>query len=82
MKKISNEEFEGLILDLINHKITRKELARMLEIDLRTLHKRIMEVSAINPELYEQYIGELAYKPKERTDIDFKALVIDIMKRK
>ena len=82
MKKIRNEEFESLILDLINHKITRKELARMLGIDLRTLHRMIMEFSDTNPELYEKYIGELAYKPKERTDIDFKALVIDIMKRK
>jgi len=82
MKNISNTELESLIQDLIDGKITRKDLAKQLETDIRTLHKKIIEVSQTNPELYKKYVEVHPYQPKVREDIDFEALIIDIMKRK
>ena len=82
MKNISNQEFEALIQDLIDRKITRKNLAKKLETDLRTLHKKITQVSETNSELYKKYVELLPYQPKSREDIDYEALIIDVMKRK
>ena len=81
MKNISNAELESLIQDLIDKKITRKELAKQLNTDLRKLHKTINEVSQTNPELYVKYITVFPYQPKVREDIDYEALIIDIMRR-
>ena len=82
MKNISNSELEALIQSLIDGKITRKNLAKELETDLRTLHKKIVEVSQTNPELYKKYIEVFPYQPKVRDDLDYEALLIDIMRRR
>lgn len=81
MKNISNEELETLIQDLIDKKISRKDLVKYLGTELRTLHKTIIRVSQTNPELYKEYVKVFPYQPKARQDIDFEALIIDIMKR-
>lgn len=78
MIEISKEEFENSILDLINRKITRVELAKKLHIDTRTLVNMIYQID--NEQLLKQYIEIYPYKPKENRNINYEALVIEMIK--
>ena len=75
MKELSQREFEEQVQRLINGQTTRKKLAKELGTDIRTLNKRIMELSAINPELYIKFINKYPYKPKE-IELDIEELAI------
>lgn len=80
MKNISKDEFKQAIRRLINGEITKVKLAKELETDPRTLDNRIQELSATDPELYDEYVDVLPYKQKGIDHIDFEALVIYILK--
>lgn len=80
MKIISQVEFEELVQSLIDGKITRKKLAKILDTDIRTINNKITQLSNSNPELYEKYVQKFPYKPKTREDIDYEALIIYAMK--
>lgn len=80
MKKISMEQFKSEVLKLINGKTTRKKLARELETDIDTINRKITTLSEVDNSLYQEYVKRFPYKPKSRTDIDFEALMIEIMK--
>ena len=83
MKKISQQEFEAKIQDVIAGKISRVDLAKELQTDIRTLNNRIIqEIGVYNPDLYIEYIKRFPYKQKERDDIDYEALVIEMIKNR
>ena len=75
MKELSQKEFEEQIQRLIDGQTTRKKLAKEIGTDIRTLNKKIMEMSAKNPELYTEFIKEFPYKPKE-IEVDIEELAI------
>ena len=83
MIKISEEEFEEKIKDLIAGKFSRIDLVQEMQTDIRTLNKRIIEeIGVNNPDLYIEFIKKFPYKQKERDDIDYEALVIEMVKNR
>ena len=81
MKKISQEEFEAKVQDIIDGKTTRVKLLLELRTDRNTLNNKIQELVVYNPELYRAFITKFPYVPREYTHIDYEALVIDILKK-
>lgn len=79
MLKLSREEFSARIQDLIDGKTTRKRLIKELETDSRTLNNKIREMSEYNRELYSQFISKFPYRTRVRNDLDYEALVIEII---
>lgn len=79
MLKLSREEFEEKIRNLIDQKTTRKELIKELKTDSRTLNNKIKEISGYNSDLYYEYITKFPYRTKERNDLDYEALIIEII---
>lgn len=79
MKKLSNKEFEEKVQELIDKKITRKELATQLETSMRTLTKKITELSKTNPNLYTEFITVYPYKPKS-INVDIENLAVQVIK--
>lgn len=75
MKELTQKEFEQQIQRLIDGEIGRKKLAKELETDIRTLNKKIMEMSETNPTLYASFVGKFPYKPKE-LEVDIEELAI------
>lgn len=82
MKNLTKVEFEKQIERMLKGEITRKKLAKELETDLRTLNGKITELAQTNPELYKRYITKFPYQPKMREDIDYEALVVNVMKQR
>lgn len=80
MIKISQEEFEAKVQDIIDGKTTRAQLQMDLKIDRNTLNNKIQELVVYNTPLYRAFIKKYPYKPREYTHIDYEALIIDIMK--
>lgn len=80
MIEISQKEFESKIKDIINGKLTRNQLTKDLQTDTRTLNNKIQELSAYNNDLYISFIEKYPYRAKERDDIDYEALIIEIIK--
>lgn len=78
MVEISQQEFENCIKDLINKKTTKVELAKKLKTDIRKLANKIYEID--NKELLNQYIKMYPYKPAKNENIDYEALIIEIVK--
>lgn len=79
MLELSKKELEAKIQDLIDGKTTRKRLIKELETDSRTLNNKIREMSEYNPELYSAFITKFPYRTRERNDLDYEALVIEIV---
>lgn len=79
MKKMSKEEFEEKVQELIDKKITKKELAIQLETSIRTLTKKITELSKTNPNLYTEFIKTYPYKPKS-INVDIENLAVQVIK--
>lgn len=75
MKELTQKEFEQQIQRLISGEIGRKKLAKELETDIRTLNKKIMEMSETNPTLYASFVRKFPYKPKE-LEVDIEELAI------
>lgn len=80
MIEITQEEFEARIKDVIAGKVSRTKLAKELKTDTRTLNNKIQELATYNIELYLSFIKKYPYKQKERDDIDYEALIIEITK--
>lgn len=81
MKQISQEEFEQSIQDIIDGKCTRVELQKRYHVDRVTLNNKIQELYVYNIDLYMAFIRKFPYKPREYTHINYRAMVIDIMKK-
>ena len=80
MIKISQQEFETKIQDIIDGKTTRVKLIEELKVDRVTLNTKIQELAVYNPELYRAFVIKFPYRPKEYTHIDYEAVIIDILK--
>lgn len=80
MIEISQEDFESKIQDVIEGKTTRANLIIELKTDSRTLNNRIQELSAYNSDLYLRFIKKYPYESRGRDDIDYEALIIEIIK--
>lgn len=80
MIEISQKDFESKIQDIIDGKLTRSQLTEYLKTDIRKLNNKIQELSIYNEDLYIAFINKFPYKSKERDDIDFEALIIEIIK--
>lgn len=80
MIEISQEDFESKIQEVIEGKTTRANLIIELKTDSRTLNNRIQELSAYNPDLYLSFIKKYPYESRGRDDIDYEALIIEIIK--
>lgn len=80
MKEISREEFEAKIQDLIDGKTSRRKLVKELETESRTLNNKIRTMSEYNPELYSAFVNKFPYRSRERDDIDYEALIIEVIK--
>ena len=81
MIKISQEEFESKVQDIIDGKTTRTQLQIELRVDKNTLNNKIQELVVYNPKLYRAFVQKFPYRPREYTHIDYEALLIDIMKK-
>ena len=83
MIKLSEAEFEAKIQDVIAGRMSRVDLAKELQTDIRTLNKKIIEeIGVNNPSLYIEYIKKFPYKQKERDDLDYEALIIEMIKNR
>lgn len=80
MIEISQEEFEQKVQEVIDGKLSRQQLTKLLKTDTRTLNNKIQELVVYNSDLYMEFIKKFPYKSKERNDIDYEALVIEIVK--
>jgi len=81
MIKISQEEFESKVQDIIDGKTTRVKLLNELKTDKITLNNKIQELVIYNPKLYMAFIKKFPYRPREYTHIDYEAIIIDILKK-
>lgn len=82
MINITEKEFFKYLEKYADNQISMKQLIEKLESDYRTVNNKIMEMSIINPSLYYKIVTSHPYKQKSRTDIDFEALMIYIIKTK
>ena len=77
---MNQKEFENLIEQVIERKITRKEISSKYHIAPRTINKKITQLAKTNPNLYERFISIYPFQPKEITHIDFTQLTKSIIK--
>lgn len=77
---IEQEKFEELIQQIIDGKITRKEISIRYRIAIRTINDRITKLATTNPELYRKFIDKYPFKPKAITHINFIELTKKVMK--
>ena len=80
MKEITDQEFENYVEQIIDGKLTLKELCKTLRTSYSTLNVRITNLEEINPDLYGRYIAKFPYKPKRNEQINSRGLIIEIMK--
>lgn len=81
MIKISQEDFEEKIEEVLSGKVSMDVLIAKLKTDSRTLNNEIIvRLSINNPELYKKYVEQRPFRAKERNDIDYEALVIEMVK--
>lgn len=78
MKEISQEEFEEKLEGLINGSITKQELTKELHIGLKTLNKKIEDLSETNPELYKRIVSKMPYIPRD-IHIDAVSLAVAVI---
>jgi len=81
MIDISEKELLEYLERYANKEISMTQLVKELETDYRAMNNKIIELSIEYPELYYKIVINNPYKQKSRTDIDFEALMIYIMKK-
>ena len=81
MIEITQQEFENILQAIIEGKTTRTKLLKELKIDKVTLNRKIQELLVYNPDLYHSFIAKFPYMPREYTHINWRAMLIDIMKK-
>lgn len=79
MRSLTVEQFSRHIERLINGEVTRKQLAKELETDMRTLNGKITELATTNPELYQKFIEKFPYRPKT-IKVDVQELAIKVIR--
>lgn len=82
MIRISQGEFGEKIREVIRGEKTLIQLCKELQTDERTLVQNIILHSAFDPEVYAEFVEKHPYRTREREDIDFEALAIEILKQK
>ncbi|MCI9063728.1 MAG: hypothetical protein HFJ17_03910 [Clostridia bacterium] len=82
MIDIPEEKLIEYLEDYADKKISLAYLKDILETDYRTIQNKIIGLSITHPDLYYKIIVNNPYRAKERTDIDFEALMIYIMKNR
>ena len=82
MIRISQGEFGEKVKSAIRGEKTLIGLCKELQTDERTLVQNIILHSAYDPEVYAQFVEKHPYRTREREDIDFEALLIEILKRR
>ncbi len=80
MKQVTEQEFEQYIEEIIQGNKSRKKVIKELETDSRTLKANIQKLAETNPELYGRFIKKFPYKTKARTGINYKGLIIAMIK--
>lgn len=78
MIEINEQEFEKLVKKVIKKEITRVELVGILHTDIRTLYEKIYNMENIG--LLEEYLEEYPYKPRENKNINYRNLIIEIIR--
>jgi len=81
MIKISQGEFGDKVKEVIRGEKTLIGLCKELQTDERTLTQNIILHSTYDPEVYAEFVEKHPYRTREREDIDFEALVIEILKQ-
>lgn len=82
MIKISQGEFGEKVKEVINGEKTLIGLCEELQTDERTLIQNIILHSIYDPEVYAEFVEKYPYRTREREDIDFEALLIEILKQR
>lgn len=80
MIRISQGEFGDKVREVINGEKTLIGLCKELQTDERTLIQNIILHSTYDPEVYAEFVEKHPYRTREREDIDFEALAIEILK--
>lgn len=78
--KIEQTIFEELIEQVINGKITRKEISKKYKISERKINAEITKLSETNPDLYRRFIVKFPFRPKTITNINYINLIKRIIK--
>lgn len=81
MIKISQGEFGQKVKEVIKGEKTLIGLCKELQTDERTLIQNIILHSTYDPEVYAKFVEKHPYRTREREDIDFEALAIEILKQ-
>jgi len=81
MIKISQGEFGEKVKEVIRGEKTLIGLCKELQTDERTLIQNIILHSAYDPEVYAEFVEIHPYRTRQREDIDFEALLIEILKQ-
>lgn len=79
MKQIDQKDFESLVKDFVDGKITKQELTEKLETTVKTLNYKISELANTNPGLYRSFIKKIPYVPRN-IHIDIEALAIAVIR--
>lgn len=82
MIRISQGEFGQKVKEVIRGEKTLIGLCKELQTDERTLVQNIILHSTYDPEVYAQFVEKHPYRTREREDIDFEALLIEILKKR
>lgn len=82
MIRISQGEISEKIREIIRGEKTLIGLCNELQTDERTLMNNIILHSAYEPEIYAEFVEVHPYRTREREDIDFEALLIEILKQR
>ena len=80
MIDITEQELIKYLEKYANKEISMTSLVKTLQTDYRTLNSKILRLSVDYPELYEKIVKNNPYSQKNRSDIDYEALMIYILK--
>lgn len=80
MIRISQGDFGEKVKEVIRGEKTLIGLCKELQTDERTLIQNIILHSTYDPEVYAEFVEKYPYRTREREDIDFEALAIEIVK--
>lgn len=82
MKDVSQEQFENDIENVIEGRVSLKQLVAKYRTSYDYIHQKILELSYTNRSLYERYIEMFPYKPKTNENISARGIVIELIKNK
>ena len=80
MKILEETEFLTDLVSYANNEISLKDLLKKYETDYRTMHNKITQLAETNPDVFNLVVKSHPYNEKKRKDIDFRALMIEVMK--